>query len=264
MTQPVLTVITPVFNGRNYIAACLQNFVDQNCADAVHLVMDGGSTDGTADYVREQMPHMPWLHLVSEPDKGQSDAMNKGIALAPSEYVSFLNVDDFYEPGTLNRVVPRIRALDRPTMIVGNCNVRDENDRVDFVNTPALLDIEHLAMGYQMCDFPCNPSAYFYPKSVHEKIGPYRTDEHFLLDIYFVFDAVRALPTQYHDELWGNFRNIPGSKTFEHQKAGLQAPALHKFYRQLFWSLPPRTQIRVLARYTAWTAAKKIRRLRGI
>jgi len=258
MTGPVLTIITPVFNGRRFIEGCLRNFIEQDCQDAVHLVMDGGSTDGTPELVREWMTRSPRLELVSERDRGQSHAMNKAIALARTEYIGFLNADDFYEPGTLNRVASLIRGLERPAMLVGNCNVRIENDEIEWVQCPSLLGIEYLVMGPPLCYIPLNPSAYFYPKQLHDLIGPYDEDEHFQMDLKFMLKAVQAIPTIYHDEIWGNFRLLPGTKTFQHQSSGKQLAAMRKVYLKTFVKLPLSMQLRVIARYMLWSAARQI------
>jgi len=261
MTSPVLTVITPVFNGRRYIEGCLQNVVDQACPDAVHLVMDGGSTDGTPEIVRARMATNPRLQLVSERDTGQSNAMNKGIRRATTDYIGFLNVDDFYEPGTLNRAVGLIRALDQPTMLVGNCNFRNVDDGIESVNRPSLLGIEYLVMGTKLNQFPVNPSAYFYPRALHDRIGLYDENENYLLDLKFLLDAVQAIPTKYYNETWGNFRVIPGTKTFEHSRTGEAEIARQKLFRSVYARMPLKIQIRVALRYVLWSLDKQRRGL---
>ena len=64
--------------------------------------------------------------------------MNKGLRISKGEYVSFLNVDDFYEAGALNRVIEIIRSLDKPRFIVGACNTRGEGDKILEVNRPEI------------------------------------------------------------------------------------------------------------------------------
>jgi glycosyltransferase involved in cell wall biosynthesis len=93
-----LSVITPVYNSERFIESCVRSVVEQNCPDVEHLIIDGGSTDRTMEIVKSYAdlhPHIRWL---SEKDKGQSDAMNKGLRLARGSLIGFLNADDFYEP----------------------------------------------------------------------------------------------------------------------------------------------------------------------
>ena len=97
----MISVITPVYNGERFIEACIQVVIDQQCPDVEHIIVDGGSNDQTVDIIKryaEQYSHIRWL---SEKDQGQSDAMNKGIAIAKGEILAILNVDDDYEVNVL-------------------------------------------------------------------------------------------------------------------------------------------------------------------
>jgi glycosyltransferase involved in cell wall biosynthesis len=94
----MISIITPVFNGEKFIASCIKNVIGQNCPYAEHIIIDGASTDSTASIVKTFADRYPHIRWVSEKDRGQSDAMNKGIALAQGTILGFLNVDDYYEP----------------------------------------------------------------------------------------------------------------------------------------------------------------------
>ena len=98
----LLSVITPVFNNVTYISVAIENYLSQQCAYSELLIMDGGSTDGTKEVIAQYAKDFPSIRWVSEKDKGQSDAMNKGIGLAKGKYISFLNVDDYYSEGCLD------------------------------------------------------------------------------------------------------------------------------------------------------------------
>ena len=119
------SIITPVYNNIEYIEKCILNVISQGKHSLEHLIIDGGSSDGTVQIIQKyalQYSHISW---VSEKDKGQSDAMNKGIKLAKGEFISFLNVDDYYSLGTLNEVSTIISNNTLLSFIVGNCNVWD-------------------------------------------------------------------------------------------------------------------------------------------
>lgn len=87
-----ITIITAVYNGASTIGDCLKSINSQTVA-VEHIIIDGVSTDNTLDIVREISPH---ASILSEPDKGIYDAMNKGINLATGDIVGILNADDFY------------------------------------------------------------------------------------------------------------------------------------------------------------------------
>jgi glycosyltransferase involved in cell wall biosynthesis len=103
--EPMISVITPVYNGDRFIESCIRMVIDQACSEAEHLIIDGGSSDRTVEIVQQYADRYPHIRWVSEPDAGQSDAMNKGIEMAKGDIIAMLNVDDYYEPNVLNRIV---------------------------------------------------------------------------------------------------------------------------------------------------------------
>jgi glycosyltransferase involved in cell wall biosynthesis len=208
-----ISIITPVYNGEKFVESCLINIIEQNCNEVEHIIVDGGSKDRTVDIIKDYAGKYPHIRWISEKDKGQSDAMNKGIALAEGEILAILNVDDYYEPGVLRRAADLFKDLPDPTFLAGNCNVWDDDMRLMFVCKPSKLNIFDLLMGPNVNIFPVNPSSYFYHKSIHEKVGLYDVADHYCMDLDFILRAVQVANLRYMDELWGNFRLILGTKT---------------------------------------------------
>jgi len=210
-----LSVITPVCNNIRFIESCIKNVICQNCPDVEHVIIDGGSADGTVEIIRKYAEKYSHINWISENDNGQSDAMNKGILMAKKEIISFLNVDDFYEPGALNFVLGRFGSLPEPSLLVGNCSVWNDEDKILWINKPKHLKLEKLLVANESYyPFPVNPSAYFYHKSLHDIIGMYDLAEHYVMDIDFILKAVKNSHTEYADILLGNYRFIEGTKTF--------------------------------------------------
>jgi glycosyltransferase involved in cell wall biosynthesis len=212
---PILTIITPVYNGEKFISGCIESVAAQKLAGVEHIIVDGGSSDRTVDIVRDKARVYPYLRWISEPDRGQSDALNKGIDMARAEYIGILNADDFYEPGALRCVAEIMNNLSGPRLIVGACNILTIGDQIQHVNRPSMLKFENLLIDPWKWPFPCNPSAYFYPKTVHGVVGRYNIEEHFGMDFEFILAAVQAIEPLYVDAVLGNFRLIPGTKTFK-------------------------------------------------
>jgi glycosyltransferase involved in cell wall biosynthesis len=96
-----ISVVTLCLNGSEHLAKALQSVADQDYADLEHLVIDGGSTDGSIEIVRAFADHHPSLRWWSEPDKGISDAMNHGIEYAGGDLIAFLHADDCYAGPTV-------------------------------------------------------------------------------------------------------------------------------------------------------------------
>jgi glycosyltransferase involved in cell wall biosynthesis len=228
-TPVLLTVITPVFNGIKYIRKCLDNVNSQYCDAAEHLIMDGSSTDGTVQLVQEYAASHPHVRLISESDTGQSNAMNKGLHHARGKIVGFLNVDDYYEPNVLNRVVHHFKKLPEPSFICGNLNIWNADGTLKHFNRPTNISLlEILSHCYE---WPYNPSAYFYHKSLHELTGPYNENNHYTMDYEFILNAASHIKLLHVDELWGNFNMVAGSKTQEIQNQ--DAELSRSFGRQL-------------------------------
>ncbi len=219
--SPCISIITPVYNGIRFIAPCIENVIAQECPAVEHIIVDGGSTDGSVDVIRsyaEKYPHIRWI---SEKDRGQSDALNKCIAMSTGNILSSLNVDDYYEPGTLNFVLEKFVTLPVPSLLVGNCTVWDDDGKILWVNKPKCLKLKKLLVANEKrYPFPVNPSAYFYHKSLHDIIGMYDPEIHYEMDLDFVIKAIKNSHAIYVDVALGNFRFIRGTKTFDDFKNG--------------------------------------------
>ncbi len=96
--MPSISIITPVLNCKNLIGNCIESVIDQD-NDVEHIIVDGGSTDGTLDVIDQ---YRSFMHrVISQKDKGIYDGMNEGVSLAKGDIVGFLNADDFYAKNTI-------------------------------------------------------------------------------------------------------------------------------------------------------------------
>lgn len=123
MPKPTISIVTPSYGQAAFLPAAVESVRAQRGGISVeHLVIDGGSTDGTVEYLREQ-PDVTW---VSEPDRGQSHALNKGFAMARGGIIGWLNADDFYLDGAFQRVVEFMDANPDVAVVYGDCVFVDE------------------------------------------------------------------------------------------------------------------------------------------
>lgn len=215
---PKLSIITPVYNGKIFIEACINNVISQNCNACEHIIMDGGSTDGTLEVIEKYAKKYPHIRYISEKDKGQSDAMNKGIKMARGEIISFLNVDDFYEPNIFNFIIKRFETLPSNSFLVGNCKVWDHEFNLIYINKPTKLSFRDMMFSNSKSPHPTNPSAYFYHKSLHDIVGYYEVTEHQVLDVDFILRASRESDMNYIDKHLGNFVKHKNCKTYIYDK----------------------------------------------
>lgn len=121
--RPRITIITPSFNQAAFIEETIRSVLLQGYPNLEYIVVDGGSSDGTVDILKK---YSPWIfHWVSEPDCGQSDAINKGLARATGEWVNWLNSDDFLMPGALIRLVAAAGPGEVRLVAGTTANIRD-------------------------------------------------------------------------------------------------------------------------------------------
>lgn len=121
-----VSVVTPSFNQAAYIERTVESVLGQRGDfELEYLVVDGGSTDGTIDILRRYEGR---LRFVSERDRGQSDAINKGFRMASGDVLAWLNSDDTYDCGAIESVVRTLRET-RARWCFGECRIVDEHDR---------------------------------------------------------------------------------------------------------------------------------------
>ena len=118
---PSLTIITPCLNAAATLPATLASVRAQRYPGLEHIVVDGGSTDGTLDLLRAT----EGIRWISEPDRGLADALNKGIAMATGDVIGELNADDVYEPGALMAVGTAFRDAPDTMWLTGRCRIID-------------------------------------------------------------------------------------------------------------------------------------------
>ena len=102
MKYPKITIITPSFNQGNYLEQTIDSVLSQNYSNLEYIIIDGGSADNSVDIIKKYEKHL--AYWVSEKDKGQTNAINKGLKIATGDIVNWLNSDDYYEPDALHKV----------------------------------------------------------------------------------------------------------------------------------------------------------------
>ena len=129
--KPKFSIITVTYNAASEIEPTLQSVIAQTYTNYEYLLIDGGSKDDTV--AKAKASGIEFAHIVSEPDKGLYDAMNKGIALATGDYLCFLNAgDSFCSAGTLQTIVDAIAGEDElPGVLYGE--TAEVNEQREFV-----------------------------------------------------------------------------------------------------------------------------------
>ncbi|BDQ34342.1 FkbM family methyltransferase [Pseudodesulfovibrio portus] len=228
-----ISVITPSFNSGDTLKRAVESVLAQDYPNVEHIVVDGGSTDGTLDILNEY-EHLCW---VSEPDNGQVHAMNKGFEMASGDVIAYLNADDYYEPGAFSAVMAEF--TDETMMVYGNIEVYDEARGQWWTNEPR-TDFKSILHHWEMNAFCVNPVGYFYRREVQERI-PYREENGAKMDLAFLMEAAQhfELQTRKIDRVLGVFMNTRDTRTVKEQsRPGYWTPGNFAFIDELLQTQP--------------------------
>jgi len=165
----LISVVTACFNSKSTIRETIESVTTQDFKDWEHIVVDGGSKDGTVELLKS-FPHLKWI---SEKDEGHFHAMNKGIAMAKGEIVVLLNADDCFRPGALQVVSDAFEQNRDWDALFGDVVYVDGNGNKIYQREEAVYDFNVLLYAV---DYICH-QALFVRKSVYERIGDYRYKE---------------------------------------------------------------------------------------
>jgi len=175
--RPAMTVVTPSYNQAAYIRRTIESVLSQGVPDLEYLIFDADSTDGTRDILAEYQSR---VSIVIEKDKGQADAVNKGLRAAHGDVIGWLNSDDVYYPGTLQRVLDEFRQRPNADVLYGEADHIDADDRVIEPYYIEPFDYQRLK---EVC-FICQPATFFRRRIV-EAQGPLRVDLRYCMDYEF-------------------------------------------------------------------------------
>lgn len=117
MSRPIITVVTPSYNQGRFLAETIDSVLSQGVPGLEFMIVDGGSTDESVEVIKRHARHLAWW--VSEKDRGQSHAINKGIARATGTWLAYLNSDDVYLPGALPSLLASLAAAPAARWIAG-------------------------------------------------------------------------------------------------------------------------------------------------
>lgn len=128
-----VSIITPCLNSAGTIRQTIESVLNQTYKDIEYIVVDGGSSDGTQDLIREYLPKFQGrMRYVSEKDRGIYDAMNKGIRMSHGRLIGIINSDDYYEPDAVENAVTHMTD-DRYQVIYGYCRVLSNRQVTDVL-----------------------------------------------------------------------------------------------------------------------------------
>jgi glycosyltransferase involved in cell wall biosynthesis len=212
VASPLVSIVTPSFNQAAYLEAAMQSVFDQDYSPIEYIVIDGGSTDGSRQLIERHASKL--AYWVSGPDRGQTDAINKGFAEAAGIYLAWLNADDRLKPGAVGEAVTFLEAHPEVGLVYGDADYIDSQGRVVGRFPAAQTDYAHLRRGY--VHIP--QQAAFWRAELWRQVGPLDPSFNFAMDYDLWVRLARASQLRYLPRPWAEFRLHAGSKTLQNDQ----------------------------------------------
>jgi glycosyltransferase involved in cell wall biosynthesis len=199
-TNPTISIVTPSYNQAEFLEATIESVLNQSYSNLEYIVVDGGSTDGSLDIIQRYDAQLAWW--VSEPDLGQTDAINKGFARAKGEIFAWLNSDDTYLPYAASEAVEFLLAHPETGMVYGDADYIDQGG-VKVGRFPARqANLARLRRGAVYVP----QQASFFRSRLWKQVGPLDPSFYFAMDYDLWVRIAAVAPLHYHPRLWANFR----------------------------------------------------------
>jgi glycosyltransferase involved in cell wall biosynthesis len=202
-----VSIVTPSYNQAPFLEQTIRSVLEQDFHDIEYIIVDGKSTDGSSRIIEKYARRLGWW--VSEPDRGQTDALNKGFAHASGELLAWINSDDTYMPGAISEAVSFFRAHPNAALIYGDANYIDEAGRVVGRFPAAQTNYRLLRQGY--VHIP--QQAAFFRADLWQQVGPLDPSFFFAMDYDLWVRLAARGPLIYEPRVWANFRLHGDSKT---------------------------------------------------
>jgi glycosyltransferase involved in cell wall biosynthesis len=219
---PKISVVTPSFNQGRYIGDTINSVIEQSYPYLEHIVVDGGSTDETLEVLQRYRAHL--THVISEPDRGQSDALNKGFRLATGDIFCWLNSDDCFAPGALFAVAMAF-STHNADIVSGICEVYEDGQLLHRHMSACgdgplpLNDLLDLDRGWNAGQFFYQPEVFF-SRALWEKAGAHVREDCFYSMDYELWCrfAVEGANLHVIGKPLARFRQHPEQKTADPSK----------------------------------------------
>ena len=201
-----ISVLTPSYNQAHFLEENILSAASQGLGESLeHIVMDGGSTDGSVEILRKYS-HLVWE---SRKDRGQSHALNKALAVSTGEIVGWVNSDDMLPPGSLSTVLEYFTKYPDRYVLVGGMQMIDEESRLLYTAPGAIVTYDGLLNGRQCVQ----QVSTFFRKEVFDKVGNFNESLHYCMDHDFFLRAAKEFKYYKSDRDLGTYRRYSETKT---------------------------------------------------
>jgi glycosyltransferase involved in cell wall biosynthesis len=221
--KPLVSIITPSYNQGQFLGETIQSVLNQDYEHIEYIIIDGGSSDNSLEIIHKYSDRL--AYYVSEPDNGQTEAINKGFAKANGEIFAWLNSDDTLEPSAVSEAVNFLQNNPDIGMVYGDTNFIDLHGNKTGRFPAAQTDYNKLRQGY--VHIPQQSS--FWRAELFKQVGPLDEKIYFAMDYDLWVRLAKVSELKYHPRTWANFRLHSGAKTIaEDDRCWPEMVAIHK------------------------------------
>jgi len=202
--KPLISIITPCFNSKNTLEECILSIRNQNNENIEHIIIDGGSKDGTLEIIKkyEGTYNLKWI---SEKDNGIADAMNKGFRMASGTYCAWIDADNYYDLNIFEKIITKIKSNPEIDIIYGDVDMV-ENGKIIKKYKPYNPINFKSALLYNTSGIPIQPGNFF-KLELFKKVEGFNTKYRIAGDVEFWFKVLKTQPTTYYlEEIFGYYR----------------------------------------------------------
>lgn len=242
---PSISIVTPSYNQGQFIEETIRSVLLQGYPNLEYIVIDGSSTDESVQIIKK---YAPWLkYWISEPDRGQSHAINKGLKHCSGDIFNWINSDDLLTPGALHAVAMAWRKT--PQTIVAGAAINFDENGLEDLHSPNAISLQNFVNWRKAREsgWMWQQPSTFLPGADVRKIGGVREDMRFSMDHFLMIDLLQLCNVVYVPDVLARFRLHSDSKTMS--------------FGHLQFSLERLKKIRAMTNLQKYVIAKELKQL---
>ena len=206
---PKISVVTPSFDQGRFLEQTIRSVLDQAYPNLEYIIIDGNSSDNSVEIIKKYESHISYW--VSEPDKGQTQAINKGLRKATGDILAYLNSDDVYLPGCFAKISRFFSENKDVGLVYGDCDIIDENGKLIMHRRE--LDFDY-TMGCMIgFGIIISQPSVFFTRETFEKVGYFNEQIQNSMDSEYWFRVAQVATIRHIPVTLSGFRIHGGSKT---------------------------------------------------